>query len=245
MLEPRRRPDLQGARRRSAATACVAWEHRPGRAGQLHDGRVLRVQRGAQEGSAGDRGARAPRHPRHGPGAHRHLGLRRAARAREVPRPAGRLDRRLDLRRGGLQPLRQPGERAALRGRRQHARAARDRGRRATRTGRGRWASTCRGWFPGQRLRDDVKPLEIAQPRGRLVHARRQPAALAALVDAARLQPARGARDPHARLRGRRPPAAGRAPALVRRDGRARTGTRRTTTRPGRRSTSASGASAS
>ncbi len=75
---------------------------------------------------------------------------------------------------------------------------------------------------PGQRLRDDVKPLRDRPAGGRLVHARGQPAELAALVDAARLQPARGARDPLGRLRGSgpaHPRTAGRPPALVRRDG--------------------------
>ena len=51
---------------------------------------------------------------------------------------------------------------------------------------------------PGQRLRDDVKPLEITQPDGVSFTPRRQPAALAEVVDAARLQPTRGPGDPHA-----------------------------------------------
>ena len=57
--------------------------------------------------------------------------------------------------------------------------------------------------------------------RGRLVHARRQPAALAEVVAADRLQPPRGDGPAHGRLRRRRPHAPRRAPALVRRDGRA------------------------
>ena len=57
--------------------------------------------------------------------------------------------------------------------------------------------------------------------RGRLVHARRQRAALAEVVAPGRLQPPRGARAAHRRLRGRRPRPPRRAPALLRRDGRA------------------------
>ena len=57
--------------------------------------------------------------------------------------------------------------------------------------------------------------------RGHLVHARRQPAALAEVVAARRLQPPRGHGPAHGRLRRRRAHAAGRAPAVVRRDGRA------------------------
>ena len=45
---------------------------------------------------------------------------------------------------------------------------------------------------PGLRQRDDLKPLEIIAARGRVVHARRQPAALAEVVAAGRLQPPRG-----------------------------------------------------
>ena len=73
---------------------------------------------------------------------------------------------------------------------------------------------------PGLRLRDDLKPLEISPAGGHLVHARRQPAALAEVVAAGRLQPPRGDGPAHGRLRRRRAHAAGRAPALVRRDGR-------------------------
>ena len=66
-------------------------------------------------------------------------------------------------------------------------------------TGRGSWASTCRASCPDLRLRDDLQPVEITQPDGRLVHARRSRAGVAELVAAARLQPPRGPRPAHAR----------------------------------------------
>ena len=228
---------------RSATTAWSSWEHRPGEQANF-TWTSTRVQRGAQEGPPGDRGARAPRHPRHGPGAHRHLGLRRAARAREAPRPAGRLDRRLALRRSRaptLTPTRSAGCTSWSTSTPSSCSRSRTPAQDRPRT-MGEYVPRL---VPGQRLRDDLKPLEIVAAAGRLVHARGQPAALAAMVDAPRLQPARGAGDPYGRLRGRRAPAAGRAPALVRRDGRPLPRPDETTTRPGRRSTSASGASAS
>ena len=90
---------------RSATTASSRGST-AGRAGQLHRGRVPRVQRGAEAGSARDRGPRAARRRRPGPRAVRHLGLRRPARAGAAPRPAGRLDRRGGHNEGGRTPTR-------------------------------------------------------------------------------------------------------------------------------------------
>ena len=73
---------------------------------------------------------------------------------------------------------------------------------------------------PGLKLRDDLKPLEITQPEGTSFTLDGNLRALAEVVAARRLQPPRGHGPAHGRLRRRRPHAAGRAPALVRRDGR-------------------------
>jgi primary-amine oxidase len=72
---------------------------------------------------------------------------------------------------------------------------------------------------PGLRLRDDVRPLQITQPSGPSFCAGGQPAALAEVADAGRLQLSRGARAAHGGLRGRRAGALGGAPAVLRRDG--------------------------
>ena len=74
---------------------------------------------------------------------------------------------------------------------------------------------------PGLRQRDDLQAARGHAARGRVVHARGQRAALAEVVAAGRLQPPRGAGAAHRGLRGRRPRPPRRAPALVRRDGRA------------------------
>ena len=79
--------------------------------------------------------------------------------------------------------------------------------------------------------------------RGRLVHARRLPAVLAELAAAAGLQLPGRAGPAHRRVHRQRAPQAGRAPALVRRDGGSRTGTSPPTTSAGPRSTSANGVS--
>ena len=162
---------------RSPATACCPGSTGPGEQPNFTDGRVPRVQRGAASSDPRrDRGARAPRHHRHRPRAHRHLGLRRRC---SCPRSyRGRRVGWTDVwicDEAGSNPYAQPDQRAALRRRHQHDGAARDRGRRRRPTGRGRWASTCRGSCPASALRDDLKPLEIIAARGRLVHPRRQP----------------------------------------------------------------------
>ena len=73
---------------------------------------------------------------------------------------------------------------------------------------------------PGLQLRPDVKPLEITQPAGPVIHAGGEPAALAEVVDARRLQLPRGAGAPHRGLRGLGAGAPGGAPAVLRGDGR-------------------------
>ena len=87
-------------------------------------------------------------------------------------------------------------------------------------TARGRWASTSRGWSPASGCATTSSRCEITQPEGvsftlegNLLRWQRWSMRLG-------FNPREGARDPHARLPGRRPPAADRAPALVRRDGR-------------------------
>ena len=72
----------------------------------------------------------------------------------------------------------------------------------------------------GGHQRDD-RAARDRPARGRVVHPRRQPAALAELGAAGRLQLPRGAGPAHRRLPRRRPAATGRPPALLRRDGRA------------------------
>ena len=96
---------------------------------------------------------------------------------------------------------------------------------------------------PGLRLRDDVKPLEITQPEGASFTLDGNAAALAEVVAADRLQPPRGDGPAHGRLRGRRPHAPGRAPPVVRRDGRPLPRPDAPSTTGAPRSTSASGAS--
>ena len=73
---------------------------------------------------------------------------------------------------------------------------------------------------PGLVQRSDIKALDDRPAGGRLVHPRRQRAALAELVDAAGLQLPRGPGHPPGRLHDgdERPP--DRAPAVLRRDGR-------------------------
>ena len=193
--------------------------------------------------TAGDRGAGRRGIRDMDRGAHRHLDLRRPL----VPEPyRGRRIGWTDVwsaRRPGLQPVRAPGHRAALRRRHEHAWSCwRSRTRAADRAaadGRVRAAPS-----PASALRDDLKPLEIRPARGRLVHPRRPRAAWQQLVDAAGLQPPRGPRDPQVGYEDG--DACGRSrTALVRRDGRALP---RPDARPQRaapRSTSASGAWAS
>ncbi len=92
--------------------------------------RVPRMRRDAPPRPPHNRRARPARRHRHGARAVRHLGLRRRARPRALPRPADRLDRRLasELPRG--EPVREHGRRAAPGRRPQHDGAARARGRR-------------------------------------------------------------------------------------------------------------------
>ena len=138
-----------------------------------------------------------------------------------LPRPADRLGRRLGAGHARRQPLRpsrgqpasdhrpQRDDPAGHRGRRPgpargHTGAA-DPGR--VPAGPGRWAAA-RGRAVGHR-----------PARGPVVHARGQPAPLAELGDAGRLQLPRGDGPAHRRLPRRRPAAAGGAPAVLRRDG--------------------------
>ena len=187
----------------------------------------------------------APRHHRHGPRADRHVGLRRHL------VPETHRDRRVGWadvwhpQRGGLEPVRQPGHRPALRRRPQHAWSCWRSRTRPRRAAARRWASTCRGWCPASSLRDDIKPLEITQPEGvsftldgNLLRWQRWSLRLG-------FNHARGARAPHASATRTAIAAPGGAPAVVRRDGRPVPRPDERPLRRGRRSTSASGASAS
>ena len=123
--------------------------------------------------------------------------------------------------RDGLEPVRQPGHRPALR-RRPQPRWSCSRSRTSTAsTSRDTMGEYVPHLVPGLRLREDVKPLEITQPEGASFTLDGNRAALAEVVAARRLQPPRGHGPAHRRLRRRRPHAPGRAPAVVRRDGRA------------------------
>ena len=182
----------------------------------------------------------APRDHRPGPGPDRHLGLRRAPRARGPPRRPGRLGRRLVPQPGGLEPVRQPGHRPALRRRPQPHGAARGRGhpprRRAGHDGRVRPPPRAR---PAAARRPQAARDRPA--RGRLVHARRQPVQLAEVVAARRLQPPRGDGPAHVGYDGRgRSRTGSRSPRWS-----SPTATRRPTTTAAPRSTSASGGSGS
>ncbi len=146
--------------------------------------------------------------------------LRRVAHPFGVRRPPRRLVRRLGPgRRRRREPLRQPDHRAAPDRRPQRDDAARARGHRRRRAGGhdGRVHPAPRP-RPAPARRHHADRDHAA--RGRLVRPRRQPPHVAALVAADRVQPPRGHGPPHGRLRGRRPRAADRAPAVVRRDGR-------------------------
>ena len=213
-----RRPDLQGARLAGRRQRPVVGAPAR-RAGELHRGRVLRGQRDAGEGSARPGDAGALRRPRRRPGPLRHLGLRRAPRGRALPGPASGLDRCMDPQLGDREPVRESDQRPDLRDRRQLDGAAGHRGDRGGRAaeddGRVRAGARAR---PAAARRPEAARDHPA--RRRVVRGRGQPPRVAALVDAPRLQPARGARRPHRRLRGRRARAAGRAPHVVRRDGR-------------------------
>ena len=216
VLEPRRRRGLSRRRVAVRATRTLSWEDLLGHPAQPHARRVARVRRRAARRAAADRGAGRARDHGHGQGPDRRLGLPRVPRPRAVRGAPRRLDGHLVPLRAGLQPVREPGQRAALRRRPEHDGAAGDRGH-----VRGR-----------QARRDDgrVRPALRARPaaarrpqadrdhaaRRRLVHARRPRADVAELVAAARLQPPRRARPAHARLRR----AQRRAPHLAGRDGR-------------------------
>ena len=101
----------------------------------------------------------------------------------------------------GLQPVREPGQRPALRRRPQLDGAAGDRGHVLGRQAAGVMGEYVPRHVPDLRLREDLKPVEITQPERRLLHARRPRAGVAELDAAARLQPPRRARPAHARLR--------------------------------------------
>ena len=144
----------------------------------------------------------------------------------------------------GREPVRQPGHRAALHRRPQPHGAAGGGGRaprrRAAHDGRVRPAARAR-----PRQRDDLQAARDHAARGRVVHARGQRAALAEVVAAGRLQPPRGARAAHRRLRGRRPRRAPSRTGSPSPRWSCPTATRRPTTTAAPRSTSASGASGS
>ena len=246
LLEPRGRPDLQGDRlARRGPRVSLGTPAR--RAGQLHRGRVLRGQRRASQGAARARGAGAPRHHATSTACSSTPGPTAALLVPEKYR-----DRRVGWtdvwvpQRGGLESVRESAQRPALRGRHEHDGAARGGGASPPSNGRGRWASTCPRLVPGQELRDDVKPLEIVQPEG-----------VSFTLDGERAASGSGGRCGWGSIRARdslihtlgyqdgERLASGGAPHVVRRDGRALPRSRPTTTRRARRSTSASGASAS
>ena len=201
LLEPRRRRGLQGAASSlDGRSRAVVGAPPDGIQPNMTVRRVARVRRGAAQRPARDRGAR-----------------RRAAsptwtavlidvwalrRATSCPssyaRPARRLDRHLVPQPARLQPVREPGHRAALRRRPQPHGAARDRGHAPRRRAAARWASTSRASCPDLRLRDDIKPLEITQPEGVSFTLDGNALTLAEVVAAARLQPPRGPGPAHA-----------------------------------------------
>ena len=244
LLEPRRRPDLQGRGRRCASDALVSWEHRPGEQANFTEDEFYETNEMLRSRPARDRGARAARRDRPRPRPVRHLGLRRPPDPRALPRPAGRLDRRVGAQLGEGEPLRQPDQRPDLRGGRELDGAARHRGAGCRRDAADDGRVRARAGARPDRAR---RRAAAARPpaRRRLVRARRQRAELAALVDADRLQPARGPRDPRrsaTRTAGgcARWPTACRSPRWW-----CPTATPPTTTCAARRSTWASGASGS
>ena len=231
---------LQGARQRSPPTPSRRGTS-PRRPAEHDRRRVPRVRRGAAQGPARDRGARRARDHRHGPRPDRHLGLRRAPRPRAAPRRPDRLGRR-------LVPQGSPA-RARTRTRSPACTSS------STSTGwscsrsRTPTASTSRDTMgeyvphlvPGLKQRDRHQAARDHPARGRLVHARRQPAELAEVVAARRLQPPRGHGPAHASATtAARSRTASASPRWS-----SPTATRRPTTTAARRSTSASGASAS
>ena len=161
-----------------------------------------------------------------------------------APRRPDRLGRRVAPQPGRLQPVRQPGHGPALRRRPQPDGAAGGRGRpprrRAGHDGRVRAAPRAR---PAAARRRRAAGDHAA--RRRLVHAGRQPPALAEVVAARRLQPPRGHGPAHRRLRRRRPHRARSRTGCRSPRWSCPTATRRPTTTGAPRSTSASGASAS
>ena len=120
------------------------------------------------------------------PGPVRRLDLRQGGDAGAVARPPAGLVRHLAARRTRRQPVRPPGLRAQDHRRHEHPRGARDRGPPRLRVARGRRPSTTRR-SPDRRA-DRPQAAGDHPARGRLLHPRRQRAALAELVDAARLQ---------------------------------------------------------
>ena len=112
-----------------------------------HDGRrVARVRRGAAERPAASIEALArARDHRPGPGPDRRLDLRRVTSSPSATAAGGSAGPTSGTAaRRRRQPVRQPGQRAALRRRPQLDGAARDRGHLRRRRAAGRWASTCR-----------------------------------------------------------------------------------------------------
>ena len=173
------------------------------------------MRRGAPARPAADRGAGEARDHRHREGPDRRLGLPRVPAPGPLVRAPARLDRHLVPHSARLQPVREPGQRLALRRRPERDGAAGDRGhvrgRPAADHGRVRAAVRAR---PAAARGPEAGRDHPAG--GCVVHARRARADVAALDAAARLQPPRRARPARARLR--RP--AGRAPDLPGRDGR-------------------------
>ena len=205
---------------------------------------VARVRRDAARAPRGGRGARSPRHHRPSLVAGRHVGLwrrRDAGRSRATGASAGATSGCARARREPVRPPRSTGLHVVV-------------DMNAMGCSRSRTtATTDRPPVMGEYVPDaGARPDPARRPaaagdraaRGRVVHGRRQRAALAALAHAGRLQLPRGARAAPGRLRGRRPAATDRASAVASPRWSCRTAIRRPITTAAPRSTSASGASA-
>ena len=187
LLEPRRRPGLQGASSRSPTTASRRWEHRPGVQPNFTVDEWHECDEALRRDPRRRRGARPARHHRHGPRAHRHLGLRRARSSpSSYARPPRRLVRRLAPRQPRA-PTRTPTRSAACTRRRpQHASSCSRSRTPASSSGRRRDGRVRAAARAGPAAARRPQAARDHPARGRLVHPRRQRAALAELVDAAR-----------------------------------------------------------
>ena len=165
LLEPRRRRRLQGARRRSATTASPPGSTQPDGQPNMTVDEFHECDEALRRDPRVIEALAAARDHRHGPRPDRHLGLRRPPRARAPPRRPDRLGGRLVPQAGGREPVREPGHRPALRRRPQPHGAARGRGHHRVDEPEtmGEYVPHL---VPGLRLRDDLKPLEIIQPEG-------------------------------------------------------------------------------